>query len=218
MAADAAGRAKQARFLAGRGFGSDVIRQLVRGLDAEDRCRPGFEAAQFRVSFAAKLHATLRGCLVGNPAAAHPEPMPLPPPSAARRLKHHRQIDVQVFASDDGLWEAEARLSDVKSHDSALATGIRPAGEPIHDLLLRIVVDLQLNVVASGAESLSVPYPGHCDRHGDAYGQLAGLNLMRGFRQALDANVSAATSRLQARHRAGRKCCPRPRCRPWPAR
>lgn len=33
VAADAAGRAKQARFLAGRGFGSDVILQVVRGID-----------------------------------------------------------------------------------------------------------------------------------------------------------------------------------------
>jgi len=115
--------------------------------------------------------------------------MPLPPLSAARRLKHRRQVDVQVFARDDGLWEAEARLSDVRAHDTPLATGIRPAGEPIHDMLLRIVVDLEFNVVASGAESLSVPYPGHCDRHGDTYGRLTGLNLMRGFRQALRERV-----------------------------
>jgi regulatory protein len=32
-AADAAGRAKQARFLAGRGFGADVIRRVVQGID-----------------------------------------------------------------------------------------------------------------------------------------------------------------------------------------
>lgn len=31
-AADAAGRAKQARFLAGRGFGAEIIRRIVRGL------------------------------------------------------------------------------------------------------------------------------------------------------------------------------------------
>jgi regulatory protein len=31
-AQDAAGRAKQARFLAGRGFGADVVRRVVRGL------------------------------------------------------------------------------------------------------------------------------------------------------------------------------------------
>jgi hypothetical protein len=115
--------------------------------------------------------------------------MPLPPSSAVRQLKHRRQIDVQVYARDDGLWEAEARLSDVKTRDAELATGVRPAGQPIHAMLLRIVVDLQLNVVAAGAESLAVPYPGHCDAHGDAYGRLAGLNLMRGFRQALRERV-----------------------------
>jgi regulatory protein len=32
-AADAAGRARQARFLAGRGFSAEVIRRVVRGLD-----------------------------------------------------------------------------------------------------------------------------------------------------------------------------------------
>lgn len=34
-ATDAAGRAKQARFLTGRGFGAEVVRQVVRGLDDE---------------------------------------------------------------------------------------------------------------------------------------------------------------------------------------
>jgi regulatory protein len=33
---DAAGRAKQARFLAGRGFSADVVRRVVRGLGDED--------------------------------------------------------------------------------------------------------------------------------------------------------------------------------------
>jgi regulatory protein len=34
-APDAAGRAKQARFLAARGFGAEVIRQLVRGIEPD---------------------------------------------------------------------------------------------------------------------------------------------------------------------------------------
>lgn len=118
--------------------------------------------------------------------------MPLPHSPVARQLKHRRQIDVQVYARDDGLWEADARLSDVKTHDSALATGIRPAGSPIHDMLLRIVVDRELNVVEAGAVSQAVPYAGHCDQHGDTYGRLAGLNLMRGFRQALRERVGGA--------------------------
>lgn len=35
-AEDAAGRAKQARFLSGRGFGADVVRRVVRGLPDDD--------------------------------------------------------------------------------------------------------------------------------------------------------------------------------------
>lgn len=35
-APDAAGRAKQARFLSGRGFGADVVRRVVRGLPDDD--------------------------------------------------------------------------------------------------------------------------------------------------------------------------------------
>jgi Protein of unknown function (DUF2889) len=116
-------------------------------------------------------------------------PMPLPTSEATRQLKHRRQIDVQVYARNDGLWEADARLSDVKTRDSRLSMGIRPAGEPIHDMLLRVVVDRSLDIIASGAESLSVPYPEHCNEHGDTYGRLVGLNLLRGFRHALRERV-----------------------------
>lgn len=115
--------------------------------------------------------------------------MPLPTSQASRLLKHRRQIDVQVYARDDGLWEADARITDVKSHPSRLATGIRPAGEPIHDMLLRVVVDRSLTIVDAGAQSMAVPYPGHCDAHGDTYQRLVGLSLTRGFRQALRERV-----------------------------
>jgi hypothetical protein len=115
--------------------------------------------------------------------------MPLPRSQASRLLRHRRQIDVQVFARDDGLWEVDARLTDVKTRDAHLAGGVRPAGTPIHDMLLRLVVDRSLTIVDSGAESVQVPYPGECDDLGDTYARLAGLNLLQGFRQALRERV-----------------------------
>ncbi len=111
--------------------------------------------------------------------------MPLPRSEATRQLRHCRRIEVQVYARADGLWEADARLSDVKTRDAALPSGTRRAGDAIHDMLLRVIVDRELTIVASGAESPAVPYPGACDAHGDAYGRLAGLNLLRGFRRGL---------------------------------
>ena len=116
--------------------------------------------------------------------------MTLPPAAAERQLKHRRRIDVQVYARDDGLWEVDATLADTKAQDAHMAAGgLRPAGTPIHDMLLRLVVDTQFNILQAGAETRWMPYPGLCDQHGDTYGRLVGLNLMRGFRQALRERV-----------------------------
>ena len=111
--------------------------------------------------------------------------MPLPPAAPARQLKHRRSIDVEVFSRGDGVWEVDAHLSDVKTRDTQLAEGVRHAGEPIHDMLLRLVVDERLNILEAGSQTRSMPYPGLCDAHGDAYARLAGLNLLRGFRHAV---------------------------------
>ena len=105
-----------------------------------------------------------------------------PTPSTSRRLMHRRALDVQVYARDDGLFEVEAELTDTKSRDIVLAGGIRKAGEPVHDMLLHLVVDRQLNIVEAGSQTRWMPYPGVCDQHGQVYAQLVGLNLMKGFR------------------------------------
>lgn len=115
--------------------------------------------------------------------------MALPTAASDRRLKHRRQIDVQVFVRDDGLWEVDAHLTDRRPEPTRLATGLLPAGGAIHDMLLRLVVDRTFTIVAAGAETRAMPYPGECDQHGDAYGRLVGLNLMQGFRQAVKARL-----------------------------
>lgn len=108
------------------------------------------------------------------------------PAAATRRFVHTRSIAVRAYARDDGLWDLEAELADVKEKDFALAVGIRRAGEPVHAMQLRLTIDTDLNVVDAGAQSDWVPYPGHCDSFGDAYRQLIGLNLGRGFRHAVN--------------------------------
>jgi Protein of unknown function (DUF2889) len=116
--------------------------------------------------------------------------MALPTAAPERQLKHRRSIDVQVYARGNGLWEVDAEITDIKTRDALLAGGLRPAGEPIHDMLLRLVVDEQLNIVEAGSETRRMPYPGHCDDHGDAYRCLVGLNLLRGFRHAVKQRLS----------------------------
>ena len=115
--------------------------------------------------------------------------MALPTASPERQLSHQRSIDVRVYSRGTGLWEVDATVRDVRAKDATTITGVLPAGQPIHDMLLRLVVDEQFNVIEAGARTDAQPYPGACESHGDTYGQLVGLNLMRGFRRAVRERV-----------------------------
>lgn len=115
--------------------------------------------------------------------------MPLPNAAADRQLKHRRQIDVQVYSRGNGLWEMDARLSDVKTSDWTMSEGVRPAGTPIHEMLLRLVVDESGQIIEAGSQTFWMPYPGDCGEHGDVYSRLVGLNLRQGFRKALRERV-----------------------------
>lgn len=116
--------------------------------------------------------------------------MPLSSPISRRALKHTRAIQVEAFARDDGLWDIEAHITDIKTRDARLASGMRPAGAPMHDMWLRLTVDTALTVVAVEAVSDAVPYPGYCDTIGPEYKKLAGLNLLKGFRQGVKEKLS----------------------------
>lgn len=116
--------------------------------------------------------------------------MALPTAAPERQLKHSRHIDVQIFARGNGLWEVDAVITDVKTRDADLANGVRKAGDPIHDMLLRLVIDEAFNVLEAGSQTRAMPYPGECDDHGDAYAGLVGLNLMKGFRHAVQERLS----------------------------
>jgi hypothetical protein len=115
--------------------------------------------------------------------------MPLSPP-APRSLRHTRAITVEAYARDDGLWDLDACIRDVKAHDIALPSGVRASGAPVHDLKLRITIDRELLIVDAEAASDAVPYPGFCDTIGPAYKKLVGLSLMHHFRLHLKDRLS----------------------------
>jgi Protein of unknown function (DUF2889) len=111
--------------------------------------------------------------------------MTLPSAAPDRQLKHRRQIDVQVFSRGNGLWEVDALLTDVKTRVALMTDGPRPPGTPIHEMLLRLVVNQQLDILEAGSDTRFMPYNGICNEHGDAYARLVGLNLLKNFRGAV---------------------------------
>jgi hypothetical protein len=115
--------------------------------------------------------------------------MPLPIPEVERTLTHTRRVRYEGYKRTDGYWDIEAHLNDVKSHDYRLKTGVRRAGQPVHDMWLRLTIDTEFNVVDAIAVSDAFPYAGGCETYGDVYRRLVGLNLLKGFRQKVQQRV-----------------------------
>jgi hypothetical protein len=110
--------------------------------------------------------------------------MPLPESPIARKRLHTRSVRYDGWQRSDGLYDIEARLVDTKDDDYTLMSGTRPAGQPIHDMWVRVTIDGDYNVHDVCVSSDRVPYEG-CERIAPDYKRLAGTNLLRGFRQAV---------------------------------
>ncbi len=112
--------------------------------------------------------------------------MPLPPSDVAREPLHTRTVTVNSFAREDGLWDLEAELIDVKAYDfEKIAGNTHPAGTPVHHMHLRVTIDADFTITNALAVYDAAPYGVNCHRIADDYSKLVGLNLLRIFRDTV---------------------------------
>ena len=85
--------------------------------------------------------------------------MPLPD-SPNRREIHQRSIEMRGYVRDDGLYEIDGRVTDVKTERTRRIDGGREfePGLPIHDMWVRLVVDETLLVRDIVAVTDASPY------------------------------------------------------------
>jgi len=115
--------------------------------------------------------------------------MPLPSPEA-RKPVHHRRIECDGYRRDDGLIDIEGRLVDTKAFDfpNKDRGGIIRAGEALHDIRLRITIDLEMNIVDAAASIDAAPY-NYCSRITPVAEKLVGLRIAPGFRQQVKQRI-----------------------------
>ena len=101
--------------------------------------------------------------------------MPGLEPTVAREPLHRRAIEIRGYKREDGLYDIEGHLVDSKGYDFKVAAGVRHAGEPVHDMWLRITVDRELKIVDAAAAMDAMPYVDHCNQIVPAYKLLIGL-------------------------------------------
>jgi hypothetical protein len=106
--------------------------------------------------------------------------MPLSPPSEREPL-HTRAIEINGYRRADGLYDIEAHLTDTKSFGQTnYDRGYIKAGEPIHDMWLRLTLDETMHIVAAEAVSDRTPYV-MCPSAAPNFSRLVGLRIKAGF-------------------------------------
>ena len=113
-------------------------------------------------------------------------------PAAPRTLLHTRQITCAGYQRDDGLWDVEGRLSDMRSYktETALTDHFkRIAGEPLHLMSMRLTINPAFVIVQAEAITHNGPYP-ECPQISDSYQQLVGLTIGTGFIKAVKSRFS----------------------------
>lgn len=114
--------------------------------------------------------------------------MSLSPP-ARREPIHHRRVDCRGYRRADGLWDIEGHLTDVKGYAFVNShRGKVEAGEPIHDMWLRLTLDDDLTVVGVEAATVAGPFA-VCPAIAPAFARLEGLRIGPGWRRAVQARL-----------------------------
>jgi hypothetical protein len=115
--------------------------------------------------------------------------MSLPTPKRRQHI-HTRQIQCQGFKREDGLWDIEARLLDTKTYDFAnyARGGFIPAGDAIHDMTLRVSVDLQFVIHEIDVVSEETPFP-ICKAAPAGMKKLVGLRMESGWMREVKSRV-----------------------------
>ena len=103
------------------------------------------------------------------------------PLSAAkpREQFHNRTLDIKGYRRQDGLWDIEGHLCDVKPAAVDRAEPGRAAGEPIHEMWLRLTIDERLMIHEAEAFTERSPYR-ICPDAAPNFARLAGIRIGAG--------------------------------------
>ena len=99
-----------------------------------------------------------------------------------RELAHTRVVTCHGYKRDDNLWDIEGRIVDTKPYgfsNKDRGGWIEP-GEALHDMSIRLTVDVNLKVVDAEAVIDESPY-NYCKCISSVAKNLIGLNIAPGW-------------------------------------
>ena len=156
--------------------------------------------------------------------------MPLSTPQP-RNAIHKRAIECVGYERDDGLWDIEAHLVDSKTfaHKRRDNESVRQPGQPVHNMWIRLTIDLDMLIHEAEAKTDDGPHP-TCGDITVNFKQLAGVTIGPGWRREIRLRLGGvhgcthlvellgplgttafqATGRAREAHNAGRAATRKP--------
>ena len=110
--------------------------------------------------------------------------MPLSAPVAREHL-HTRTYDFRGYKREDGLWDIEGRIVDTKTYGFPNRhRGEVGAGEPVHDMSVRLTLDDSFTVIDIEATTDSSPFD-ICPQATPNFKIIKGEQIKKGWHQRL---------------------------------
>ena len=114
--------------------------------------------------------------------------MPLPAPAPREHL-HTRTVTCQGFLRQDGLWDIEGHIVDVKTYgfDNEWRGRVE-AGMPVHEMWIRLTLDDRMEIKAVAASTDNSPFR-MCPDILPNFQRLVGLRIGPGFTREVRARL-----------------------------
>ena len=118
--------------------------------------------------------------------------MPLSVNNIKRELIHKRKVECYSYRREDNLWDIEGHLTDTKTYDfSNMDRGSVQAGEPVHEMWLRITVDDDLVIHSTEASTEYGPF-NICPGATPNFSKIKNIKIGPGFRAAVNKLVGGS--------------------------
>jgi len=119
------------------------------------------------------------------------------PVAVNREKKHHRKIDCIGYLRDDELWDIEAHLIDTRTYDCGYdqshRDGLIKAGEPVHDMWVRLTIDLDFIIHDACASSELTPFA-ICPQAAQEMRSLIGIQIGSGWMKQVRERIGSRHS------------------------
>jgi hypothetical protein len=111
------------------------------------------------------------------------------PVTEEREHIHTRTITINAYRRNDALMDVEGQIVDVKPFEHHMMDGVRKAGEPVHDLSIRITLDDTLTVQDAVASMDSTAHD-LCPQATPNFKNIIGLQIAAGWNKKVKAAMS----------------------------